>query len=359
MIGDLFHFVACQKKSSTELWICTFNEKALASVNLETGESHLIDGPSGFSVMGWAGSNIFLIKDEFLFLVELTGRRLLKYNYKLESTQCYAFMKGHYNCSDLNYLLAFIFDGYVWVFPKYESIIYAFDIDKNEVLEYDIGINEQEKLDCKGEVVFIKALKKDLEVRLYSPNLKRVYTFNLSNKQIRYDSLPSNLSECLDITIFDNIFFALTKKNEIYCWKESELLAKKILDYSSIESGFSRIVATKVNLWILPSRYNEILVYNYKKNRVEKYLDYPEGFAFNEENERQSRFYLSCEEDSIEYFSMCATSHMLYINKEDGKAEWLKINGPSMEEFVALYQKSKVGVVTEKMLPLETFLNIL
>lgn len=353
-----FHFVTCQKKNDNELWVCTFKEHAMAVLNLKTGECHLMDGPSGFSVPSWGGSKCFLTSGNYVFFVELSGQRIIKYNFKEGDIQCYPLMEGYSDCSDVNYLAAIMQGKYVWVFPKYENIIYAFDIEKNAVTKYEIKINSRELEMYYKKPLFVKARKNFLTVSLFSTVLKTEFKFNLATREINANRLPENVGECLDIAVYNGEIYALTINNEVYRWNEGAYIADKIMDFHT-KKGFSRVVATRENLWLLPSRSDKIIKYDLSRGNYYEYEDYPDGFKFNEEIGGQARFFLSCEYCDVEYFAMCATTHMLSINKATGKADWLRVHGPKAKEYFELLSNSNKINVTESIVPLNKFLMVL
>lgn len=333
------YFHACEKIDGC-LYVNTFLESAMMKMDLATGQMHFINGPSIYSFKDyyWQGGMNISRWNNTVIQVENSLKTIACYSIRDDRTEYIRLNGKAFSASVPNYSLMTIWKDMMFVFPRFSKHVVCFNLKTHKMVKKEIslilGYEFIDDMYVLEKALFSCAVQVKNDVWLFSGAESIVVRYSLDTSEQKIYRLPLVISSCKDIVYEDGVFYIFDSfgGNVLYCWNQNTNSMEIICKLGGNKDYFSRIAVTKKNVWFLPNRGEDILVYRIDVKTLEIYQNYPQDFQYDEFVIGQAHYFGRSEDDEWYYFAMCAETHMLMIHKITGQAHWLKPLAPSYEE---------------------------
>lgn len=343
-------FPACTVYKN-KMYYVTHGERALKSVDLETGVVKYIDSPKGYDLTEWRGIGRLILREDVLYLFEENGMRMLEYSLLKNTARCFKIDCDQYLFDVI--AAAEFYEDKIYIFPSFANRLVRIDLKSGQVESRErLCPDEKYIVDLEDRIILDE--KNDMPMKLFVCGCrigdllwifskKYVVRYDLSTELFQKYILSDMINMCIYAVWKNEMFYILSIDGSIYTW-EPKSNETEIIYVNTVVSTclyFSEIVVTEKNIWMIPCFGDDIYIIDLETKKRTIYDLYPEEFKYYE-IEGRSKYSGHFEDDKKCYFAMHSSNYILIINKTDGKAEWLKPQQPTWEEKVGYCRKNQV-----------------
>lgn len=334
------------------LYSFTLTNNLLLTVNLKTGKIHLLNSAEDYDVSFTADSMWSIRDGDDIFVPELNGKRLLRYNLKEKKCHYYKIRcdgKQWDNCAAITK-----YKNKICIFPKYKEGVIKLDLSSGKIEKdkeiyseiYSCGMRGK----CGKEDKYFECGYQEGDILwLFQESGNFVIAYDIRNESWKKYRLPVEINHCIHVVMYNGLMYILSSEGRIFSWDVSGGTIEKIFDCS--EEGenkdiYSRIAVTDKFIFLLPAFGQDIFKINIEMRKAEKYSAYPEEF-FYYMPEIRSKYFGYCENDRFYYFLMRSANYILCINKQNGEEKWIKPQFPLVSEYMKVYMSYSKGTFNE------------
>lgn len=308
--------------------------------DLHTGKITLLHNLKNYDPV-FSVDNMLSIGDN-VFILELDGKRLMKYNIK--ERNCSYFNIDCNSKSWGNFAVFAHCGRSIYIFPIYEDGFLRVNIESGEVQkkkELYAVINEY-KADKKqgGEITYFwQGCQLENKVWLFQRYGSLVVVYDMVSDTWKKYELSVRIKECTHVTSYSGSLYILNAEGKVYRWNMSNEPIEKVVDCrraNTTDLVFSRIAVTDKRLFLLPALGKDIFYLDLNTKKIIKYDSYPEDFQYCGP-ENWSKYYGYCEDNDWYYFTLRSANYILTINKRNGIEKWVKADFPNYEEYKKVY----------------------
>ncbi len=308
--------------------------------DLHTGKITLVENLVNYDPVFNADNMLSIGND--IFILELNGKRLMKFNVK--EGICSYFNIGCDSKNWDNYAAFAYYKKNIYVFPIYENALVKIDLESGRVqkkknLYTDINKYKKENRKENEPTFCVCGCQLENKVWLFQRCGNLAVAYDMESDTWRRYELSIKIEECVHVATYAGKLYILSAEGEIYRWNMTNDAVEKVVDCRNIsksDSFFSRIAVTDKRIFLLPSISEDIFYIDFDSKDITKYDSYPEDFRYCGP-EIWSKYYGYCEDDSWYYFAMRSANYIFTVNKKDGVGEWIKTRIPSYEEYRDVY----------------------
>lgn len=308
------------------------------------------------------GADDMLSFEDNIFILELSGKRLMKFNTKERNCN---YINIDCNSKDWGNFAAFAQHGKsLYIFPIYTDGFLKIDIESGRMQKkkklYSV-INE-----CKGDkkpreevTYFWQGCQVGSKVWLFQRSSALVVAYDMESDTWKKYDISVNFKDCIHVMSYAGSIYILSAEGKIYRWNMTNESAKEVVDcrsYNTICPVYSRIAVTDKGLFLLPALGKDIFFIDLNTKQINKYVSYPENFQYCGP-EIWSKYYGYCEDDDWYYFAMRSANYILTINKRSGIEKWIKMELPSYEEYKKAYFNYNKKILFEEEWSLEDIIS--
>ncbi len=327
-------------------------------IDLNSQEIHFLE-----NVKGWKPFNIdyMLCLGDNIFILELNGRRLMKYNV----TQMYCQFYG-INCGEKeweNYILFANYKDCLYIFPKYKNMIVRMDINSEDMkIEWLSYPEENGFLQKNQENIeyFACGCQISNKALLIGKSGDFIIIYDMENNFLKKHMLSIKIKDCVHMVPYDNQIYLLSSEGMVYSWNSETNSIKALTDYKKKMGkihDFSRIAVTDKDIFVLPALGKNILKIDIDTKEIDKYKNYPYKFSYF--NYEWSKYYGYCENEEYYYFAMRSSNYVLTINKHDSTINWIKPADNFQKEYLYCCQKYNKILPEQELCSIKDFVCFL
>lgn len=355
-------FCACTKLGDF-MYCVSLLEGALMRMDLNNGQLSLLGDICRFGGMRWSGGVSCIFSNGKIFLLDNKCRKIIEYNIGDDSSKQIKWDARCFTDKMPNYLVGINYGERIFIFPRYDNILYIFNSNKG-AFEESIRLSSQEMTvntssdETIPQETFSRIVRRGDEVWLFTRK-SVVICFSLSKKNIiRELRLPDCIDGCEDVILSNNICYILDINSNIYAWDRYSGFVKSIIKFNRTEHYYHRIVVTKKNMWILPGWGKEIEILDLTTNKLKTYDRYPVDFKYVMLYTIQSKYNEYTEDEKYFYFAMSTSNYMLVICKETGREQWIHPVAPTIDNRMQFILKTRHFIFESKRFNLNKFLDL-
>lgn len=308
--------------------------------------------------------DMMLNDGEYIYTLELSGRRLMRYSVADRKCQYYQI-----NCHQKDW-------GNFAAFVKYGDWLYIFQTYLGRMLKISFG-SLGVQMSCSTYPAYKKKMEhfeqKDsieyfvcgcqLENRIWllqrQGSLAVAYNMELDTWE-EYEMLVK-INDCIHAAAYGGRIYILSSEGKIYVFDPQGMYGEEIADCSNLNTykeAFSRLVVTDKNIYLLPCLGRDIFIVDINTRKVKKYESYPDNFEYCVPK-GWSKFHGYCEDEDHYYCAMRSMNFFLTIDKRSGKERWIKPQLPLKEEYRKTYVTYKKELLIEREGVVEALIDYL
>lgn len=316
-----------------------------AKLDLQTKQISILNYPSHLTLGRCDSIDLMASNNQKIYALRNQGDALIVYD-----TCSNSYLEQAISCNERawgNFIDMFVFESKLYIFPKNKNSILSMDCDKNEI-EYKSYRNEN------GEGFMCGCHVQD-KMWLFPQNGNVIGCVDLRNYAYKEFVCNCKFENIVTCSCFEDEIVVLDRNGNVYCWNTESKDIELCFSDSSLEF-MGRVAITKRNMVLLPSRGDEIKIFDKLSKRVMVLDNYPDKFQYKA-NPLWSKFHGRCEDDDKIYFAMRSANYLLVLHKETGDISWLKPELPSKEieaKYLISYTKE---LMVEEEVPLYLFLR--
>lgn len=327
------------------LYCVTDCEHIFEKIDINNGNIEYLDDPKGFDFQKWSGTDSILIYGENLYFLEQNGEHIMKYILSENSVKYIDLRCNDYFCS--NFAGAAIYNGKIYVFPKFRNSIFKIDFDGiviEEKLcpELNYFFDKEEEL---PHMLFSCSCQIKNHIWLFTENQRLIIDYDLTQEKFEKYMLSESIGSCIRAVYKDKRFYILNYDGKVYKWFPEEKNEQLVYDFRQKKSysQFRSIIIAGENLWLLPFLGEDIIIFNLRTKDCKVYNDYPADFKYNAPND-WSKYFTYCDNQQYYYFSMHSGNYILVIDKKNGTEHWIKPQANSYIKKILLYLKREKNI---------------
>lgn len=337
-------FITCALRNR-DIYAFTFFKRIPMIGNLDTGSIKLIPDLKNYD-SSFVADHMINAGDD-IFVLELNGQRLMKYNILEKKCQCYDIACGKKPWG--NYAAFVQYGKYLYIFPRYTDGVIRVDANYGEVVKDRRLYTSKDCINRNDDSYFCCGCQTENIMWLFQRQSNVIIAYDMENSTWKKYEIDVEINNCIHALQYGNKLYILSYEGKLYSWDMSENHVEEIADCSNLEQSnytFLRLAVTDKTIFLLPSGSEDILCINRYTKQVETYKDYPSDFCYCGP-ETWSRYYGYCEDDAYYYFAMRASNYVLSINKQTGDVKWIKFKLLSSEEYLKVYIKYSKSLLNE------------
>lgn len=302
--------------------------------------------------MDYSQSAVIYAEEECIYVIVNRGEYLLKYF--VNKNKCQYF---HIKMMDeaLNCFASVMKCGKdLIIVPVYGNGIIRINVETGKVVKDIIGHGDRKE----REILFAKCnIKKENQMWMFFNATKEAIRYDmLTGNKVRY-SFPHEIESATDVEFWNNQFYVLDKKGNIYRWnigQSAEIILKN--PYGEKLKVFSLLHLAGNQIWMMPLFEGaEIISYNMMTEQYKRLECYPKDFQYTAP-EVMGKYSQKIRTNQSCYFAMHAGNHIFYIDEKCGEGKWLHVIWPDEKETLSDLLSRKNHVIKEIELDLECFL---
>lgn len=249
-----------------------------------------------------------------------------------------------------NYALITPYKSNLYIFPRGKKEIVILDCNIRKLQRKSIDVCNVDKFQwgcVSGECAWL--------FPQYGNKIAYIDFNSLLEEELR---LEVEIKDLVHVAEYNGNIFMLMRDASI-CMLDTKERKASLIRASMGQDAFSRIIATKKKIVLLPALEKDIGIINLENREMTRYHDYPQGFKYLG-NKNESKYMGSCVGDrNIRYFAMQSANHILCINTELGDISWIKPQMFSLEEKISYLYKHGVNPILEEKNFLNSFLKVI
>lgn len=342
-------FFSCGKQGNM-LYCNLFLGVCLVRMDLRDGRFSVLEGMQGPVGTDWWGGTDYLFLEDKLYIVSNRLSQVAEYSLSQDECSYWPIEEPCFALSCPNYSLCLLQGDKIYIFPRFDDVLRIFDINAHAVTEHrylplDDSYRYEEGSEADGALVSY-ALLADNAVWLFSRKKPVAWRYSLLSHEVDEQISLGECRGCVSAAWHGGAFYLLDGEGDVYVWTGRG--AERLCRTGKKDGYFFRIAVTKKHIWLLPSMGDDILRYDFSTGRLEVYQDLPKDFRYTLIFPVQAKFYQGCEDASHYYFTMCASSHMLILDKDTGEARWLCPEYRSWEDWCKHVRLAYGNIIREQ-----------
>lgn len=281
-----------------------------------------------------------------IFILELNGNRLLKYNTSENICQ-YINIECHGEDWD-NYAVFARWGNHLYIVSRYMNGFIKVEAQSGEVQRYQ-----------KDSPLFWCGCQAENAIWLFQRQGNLAVSYDMEQDVWKEYELSVSIHDCTHAMSYDKKIYILSSEGKVYCQdiEDGTVELLSICCDSVEEDGtFSRIAVTDGKIYVFPSFGKDIFIIDLDTKQVERYDDYPSDFCYCGK-EHWCKYYGYCEDEHSYYFAMRSMNYMLVLNKKSGEERWIKLQLPSYKKLIEMYFQYNDGLVYEAECNMESMVD--
>ena len=343
-----YTFVDCDIYNQ-ELYFFAEKELAFCKMDMRTFKVSYIES------FEKQGADVFLHKSVMVMVVENKlysldrgGRYLLIYDF-LQDTYKNIEIGCNFE-SSANFISMNRYKNSLLIFTKKQNLLVKVDCGSDKVSKKCILEEESKNLNISC------SCQTGDEVFLFQEETSEVIVYNVAKDNISKIKIDKMIIGCKDVKWQNGLFYILCHDNAIVSWNLRTNEIKEILADKNGEIEGGMLFVVNQYICILPSKGNDIYLYNIGLKKVERYKDYPQDFSYVVPGEWK-KYIRFCKGKDKYYVAMRSSNYMLSINKSDGEIEWIRPNLPNDYLRLQKYRIMHKNILQESDFSLSLFLE--
>ncbi len=334
-----------------EIYAFTCFKRLPIKKNLQTGEITILKNVKNYDLSFVPDGMLSVGHD--IFVLELNGNRLLKYNTN-ENTCQYFYIDCNRKEWD-NYAAFAQYGEYLYIIPRFLDELIKIEICSGKV-QRDKKIHFKENGENFGKPWY--GFQGEKVIWFFEKESNRVISYDMEKDVWENYELSVTINDCVHAVLYNNRMYILSSEGNIYGWNTENKLLEKIADCSNESKDgniFYRIAITDKIIFVLPGLGQDIFCIDKNTKEISKYKSYPNDFRYLVP-EGWSKYYGYCEDEDYYYFAMRSMNFILSLNKNSGEEQWIKSQLPTCQEYKNFYATYNKALLNENELDIDGLL---
>lgn len=360
-------FPACTRDNRNGLYYVTHIDHSIKRLDVSNGKTEYIDNPGEYKPRQWKGVDKLFFQNDFLYLFEQGGKKLLQYNVLDGKSKCFELDYDLNNCD--NWAVVTMYHDTMFAVPSFANRIIKLHVNSGAessmelCSDIDYQFDSKKYFGTKDNIIMPYKLfscgcriKKD--IWLFTETNQYVVRYDLlEEKSVQY-LLPDEIRGCVHAVWNEKLFYILDLDGRVYSWDYLSNKTEIIFDCKTPKPYpyFRKLVITSKNIWIVPFTGKDIYIVRLEDGKESVFNNFPIDFHYFEDDGR-SKYYDYGEDEEKYYFTMHSVNYMLVIRKVNGEGYWLKPIEPAAEECLRYYIKNYDTSFSEKEWKLEEWIK--
>lgn len=292
--------------------------------------------------------NIFYYNG-MIYSINNKGDYILAYNIKKDIYQVIDIAMSNYQWG--NFECCYIYHNYLYLISNSSSMSKRLNMDTNELEVLYIAHDNYNQGSC--------GFAYESKCYLLAHGSSEIAIFD------------SEICECIKVDIGSCAKYPKQiekEENELYILEGDghvfsiNLLDNSITDliksFAQTDNSIGRMMITQNKIWLLPSRGDDIYIFDKKNRNIIKYDDYPEGFQYNI-SDKWAKYYGYIPFKNGYLWAMRSSEFCLYFDKILDKIDWIKIENNDIQKYYEYLLYKNNDVILEKNMSLKEFMSLL
>lgn len=361
-------FPTCTRDNKNGLYYVTHIDHSIKRLDVSSGKAEYIDNPEGYKPKEWKGVDKLFAQNDFLYLFEQGGKKLLQYNVLNGKSKCFELDYNMSACD--NWAIITMYNDTMFAVPSFANRIIKFnsnsDVESSMELCSNIGykFDSEKYFGTEGNITMPYKLyscgcriKRD--IWLFTETNQCVIKYDLLKERLVQYLLPDQIRGCVHAVWNGELFYILDLYGRVYSWDYMNNKSEIIFDCKEPKPYpyFRKLVITSENIWIIPFAGKDIYIVSLEDGKETVFNSFPIDFHYSEDSCR-SKYFDYAEDMEKYYFAMHSANYMLVIGKNNGEGYWLKPVEPEAEECLSYYIKNYDRSFNENEWKLETWIKV-
>lgn len=327
MIDERLLFSNCVL-SENRLWYIS-NQGYLMYMDMITGKASYARIKNNEKWIKHPVSDPMYAVEGCVYWIDQFGRAVHEYNIQLEEYYLYELPVSER--LDTCYAGVFMYAGKMYMFPKKTRQLILFDLYNKEVTVQDDLFNDFLAQESRlNKLPLYYAVQCENLIYIFLADMETVWEVNLRNYIHRTLRLPQKITNISHSFFINNKMYILDSNGNVYVWNIERNELCGIYECPQRELSFSRMIATKHKMFMLPAISEKILIMDLRDKIALETDSYPDDLKYRESN--WNKYWGYTEDEQYVWFATRISNYMLVINKEKEKIEWKKMIPPTSRE---------------------------
>lgn len=336
-------FSACAIKDG-KLFCVTDVEHIFEWIDIKSGKVEYIDDPKGYIPGEWSGTGNILLDEEYAYLLEQNGTRIMKYSFLNQSCQYIALNINDYVCS--NFAGSAIWKDKLYIFPRFRDRVIKVKIKSGSIEDNECLCPELEYVfddkEAFPNMLFSCGYQMKNKMWLFTERDHIVINYDLSEERFERYCLPDSIDSCVHVAWGDEGFYVLSREGKIFLWSIIDNSVRELYDFGREKQYpyFGTLFSAGDSLWILPACGEHIYKIDLINGIAKVYGTYPRDFKYCAP-ENWNKYYTNYEDEQHIYFAMHSGNYILSIDKSNGQETWIQLQQINKERKLDFILRNK------------------